>query len=130
MSKSTAAGRSSSIEAEERRLAEAEESVSRLVTKVRQETQEVEKAVFNLKDAQEKMSSDPLIQAAGLKRAGILKQAAFIGAMLFTFRSLGDFGSMISSIGSPSDGIQASHGYAAAIQGIIAVLCAAYFKFF
>jgi hypothetical protein len=122
-------GRSSSIEAEERRLVEAEESVSRLVSKVRQETQEVEKAVLNLKDTQEKMSEDPLLQAAALKRAGILKQAALIGAMLFTFRSLGDLGSMLSSIGSSSDGLIASHGYAAAIQGIIALVCAVYFKF-
>ena len=122
-------GRSSSIEAEERRLVEAEESVSRLVSKVRQETQEVEKAVLNLKDTQEKMSEDPLLQAAALKRAGILKQAALIGAMLFTFRSLGDLGSMLSSMGSSSDGLIASHGYAAAIQGIIALVCAVYFKF-
>jgi len=121
-------GRSSSIEAEERRLVEAEESVSRLVSKVRQETQEVEKAVLNLKEAQSKMTADPLLQAAGLKKAGFLKQVAFVGALLFTFRSLGDLGSIVSSVGSASDGVS-SHGYAAAIQGFIALVFAAYFKF-
>ena len=125
MSRTTALGRSSSIEMEERRLVQAEQSVSRLVSKVRQETEEVEKAVLNLKDAQIKMSADPLLQAAGLKRAGILKQIAFVGIILFTFRSFGDF---VSFIGSPSDGGAASHGSAAAIQGLIALVCAAYFK--
>jgi len=99
------------------------------MNKVKQQTQEVESAVSNLKDAQEKLSSDPLLQASELKQAGIIKQAALVGAMLFTFRSVGDLGSMVSSISSPSDELFASHGYAAAVQGVIALICAVYFKF-
>jgi hypothetical protein len=85
--------------------------------------------LINLKDAQQKMTADPLFQAAGLKGGGIVKQGSLVGAFLFTFRSLGDLGSVVSSIGSPSSEDVASHGYAAAVQGLIALICAVYFKF-
>lgn len=108
---------------EEERLAEAQGSVGRLVEKVKAETAEVEAAMAELEAAQGKLLDDPLMKAADLKGAGIVKQGALVGALLFTLRSVGD----LSMIGGP-DG--ASHGVAAVFQGVIALACAAYFFFF
>ena len=90
---------------------------------MKKETEEVEKAVAQLKEAQGEFNKDPLMQAADLKAAGIVKQGALVGALLFSTRAMGD----IIAIGGV-DG--SSHAVAAAIQAVIAVACAAYFFFF
>ena len=120
MTEESAKVRSDSLKNEEQRLAEAEGSVSRLVGKVKEETQEVEKAVADLKMAQEELLQDPLMKAVDLKSGGMVKQGALVGTLLFSFRSLGELLLMTGPNG-------ADHGVAAAVQGVIAVACAGYF---
>ena len=110
------------MKGEEQRLAEAEGSVSRLLDKVKDETQEVEKAMEDLQKAQEELLNDPLMKAADMRSGGIVKTASLSGALLFSFRSVGD----LLLLAGP-DG--ADHGMAAAIQAVIAIACAAYFFF-
>jgi hypothetical protein len=122
LSKATAEARDKSLKAEEERLLQAETSVARLVNKVKDETVEVEKAMEDLKKAQEELLDDPLFKAADLKSGGIVKQGALVGTVLFSFRSFGE----ILLLSGPNG---ADHGFAAAVQGVIAVACAAYFFF-
>ena len=127
LSKSNAENRSKVLEEEEVRLREAEGSVARLVEKVKRETLEVEKAVAELKQVQEKMGNDPLSKAAGLKKAGIVKQGALVGTILFSFRSIGEL-LLLSQQGGSGD-IQ-GHSAAATIQALIALACGAYLVLF
>lgn len=90
--------------------------MSRLLNKVKDETDEVEKAMRDLQKAQQELLNDPLMKAADMRSGGIVKQGALAGALLFTFRSLGELLLMTGPNG-------ADHGVAAAIQGAIAVLC-------
>ena len=124
LSKSSAAGRDQSIDFEAKRLKDAEGSVSRLVDKVKRETLEVEKAVNDLKAAQEDMGGDPLSKAVDLKKAGVVKQSAVVGAILFSFRTAGEL--LFVAQGVDVEG----HGASAAIQGLIALACGAYLLFF
>jgi len=117
--------RSQALEEEEARLKAAAGSVSRLVDKVKEETMEVQKAVAELKDAQEKMGDDPLSQAADLKKAGIVRQSALVGALLFSFRSIGELLAVAQGTGDVE-----GHGAAAAIQAFIALACGGYLAFF
>lgn len=121
MSERNSKNRSKALEEEEARLREAEGSVARLVDKVKEETAEVEKAVQELRDAQEKLGDDPLMKAADLKKAGIVSQSALVGALLFSFRSIGELLLIVQGSGD----VQA-HSSAATIQGVIALACAAY----
>lgn len=124
LSQASAAGRDQSIDYEEKRLKDAEGSVSRLVDKVKRETLEVEKAVNDLKAVQEDMGGDPLSKAVDLKKAGVVKQSAVVGAMLFSFRTAGEL--LFVAQGVDVEG----HGASAAIQGLIALACGAYLLFF
>ena len=108
------------MQLEEERLAQAEGSVSRLLIKVKEETQGVEQAMAELQMAQEELLDDPLMKAADLKSGGIVKQGALAGALLFSFRSLGELFLMMGPNGD-------EHGISAAVQGVIAIACAAYF---
>mmetsp|Transcript_19610 Transcript_19610/g.24181 ORF Transcript_19610/g.24181 Transcript_19610/m.24181 type:complete len:385 (-) Transcript_19610:42-1196(-) len=119
LTKLSADSRSDSLKNEERRLAQAEGSVERLVDKVKKETLEVEKAMEDLKKTQEDLMDNPLMKAADLKAGGIVKQGALVGTVLFTFRSLGE---VFLLSGGPE------HGTAAIVQGIIAMVFAAVFK--
>lgn len=123
LTKEAGARRDDAMKKEEKRLAEAQGSVGRLVDKVKAETAEVEAAMAELEVAQGKLLEDPLMKAADLKGAGIVKQGALVGALLFTLRSVGDLSMMAGPDG-------ASHGVAAAFQGVVALACAAYFFFF
>ncbi len=123
LSEASATERDSRLEEEGIRLKEAEGSVARLVEKVNKEKMEVEKAVEELKLAQETLGEDPLFQAAGLKKAGIVRQSALVGAILFSFRAVGEL--LVMTQGFDVEG----HGSAAAIQGLIAVACGAYLAF-
>ena len=125
LTQASADKRDEAILGEEARLKAAEGSVSRLVNKVKEQTMEVEKAVEELKSAQENMmSDDPLFQAADLKKAGLVRQSAVVGAILFSFRTAGEL--FFVTQGTDVEG----HGASAAIQGLIALACGAYLVFF
>lgn len=122
LSEESANARKEALKGEEERLAEAQGSVSRLLGKVKEETLEVEKAMVDLQQAQEKLLDDPLMKAADMRSGGIVKTASLAGALLFSFRSVGELILLTGSNG-------VDHGIAAAIQAVIAVACAAYFFF-
>jgi hypothetical protein len=108
------------IAAEEQRLAEAEETVQRLMQKVAKETEAVQKAVDDLERAnrESRSGSD---RAVDLKKGGIVKQAAFVGTLLFGSRALTE---VISAVGNSNGG---DHTMSALLQGVIALACAVYF---
>jgi len=128
LSKASAQDRSRVLDEDEARLREAENSVARLVDKVKQETLEVERAVKELQQAQEQFGGDPLTKAADLKKAGIVKQAALVGAILFSFRSIGELLLVAQQQGGTGD--VEGHSVAAAIQALIALACGGYLVFF
>ena len=96
------------------RLAQAEASMQRQLSRVDQERAEVEKAVADLKRAQDE------IEDAG----NVLKPASLAGLLLFTARAALDFVAM-SAGGIDSE----AHMTAALIQGAIALICGGYFLF-
>lgn len=109
-------------DSQNKRLSEAEESVSRLIQKVAQETASVQEAVDELERAQREASNSSIEQGAlDLKKGGIVKQAALVGMALFGSRA---FTEAILVASSPYG---TEHFTAAAIQGVIALACAAYF---
>jgi len=116
-------GRQDLFKESEQRLADAEQSVSRLMNTVSKETAEVEKALADLELEKAKLDSSPLTKIAGLKEGGIVKQAAFVGLVLFSLRTVTE----ILQIAGPNG---ESHAVAAAIQGVIALACGAYFALF
>ena len=97
------------------RLNQAEESMVKMIDRVNRESQEVERAVDELKKAQANMSQDPLLLIAN---GGIVKQAALAGALLFTTRSVVDAVAMMTG--------DSTHAVAALVQGAIALACVAY----
>jgi hypothetical protein len=103
-----------------RRLEQAQESMSKMLQKVNEETLEVEKAVLDLKAAQVKLAADPLVK---LKAGGLVKQGALVGAVLFSVRATGEVLAMLGPNGE-------LHTTPALIQGAIAIACAAYFFLF
>jgi len=122
MTRASAAKREKAREFESQRLAEAEGSISRLVDKVKEETEAVQVAMKDLEDAQQQLGDDPLIQAVDLKSAGLVKQGALVGTVLFSLRSFGDFAMLAGPSGQ-------DHLFPAASQAIIAVVCAILFFF-
>lgn len=114
--------RSKSLAEDDKRLKEAEESVEKLVAKVRKETLEVEEAVKNLEAVQAELSKDPVMRAVSIKSGGIVSQGALVGAILFSFRSVAELFMLSGPDGS-------SHIVPAAVQALIAAACAAYLTF-
>lgn len=106
------------MKGDQQRLAVAEQSMEKSLKKVNQEVSSVEKAILDLKQAQEEMNKDPIMK---LKTGGIVKQGAFVGFLLFTVRSLGD---SFASLGDET------YLAGALIQGAIAMVCAGYFFLF
>ena len=88
--------------------------------KVAKETAEVEKALEDLKAAQEELDSNFMVK---LKTGGLPKQAALAGFVLFSIRSILDSVTALNT-GDPSS------MSAALAQGVIALVCAAVFFFF
>lgn len=106
------------LEAEnEQRMQVAQESMENMLKKVSQEQKEVEKAVVDLKAAQEELGQDPLYK---LKSGGIVKQASLVGTALFFVRALTE----VAAMAGPNGQV---HTMPALIQGAIALVCAAYF---
>lgn len=103
------------MENESRRIDQAEASVSNMLRRVNDEAAEVKAAVEELKRAQTALDRDFLYR---LKSGGVPKQAALVGFLLFSVRSIVD---SIASLGDETYLIPAL------AQGAIAVLCAAYF---
>jgi hypothetical protein len=108
----------SATQVEKARMAQAEDSMVKMISRVNKESAEVERAVEELKEAQKDMSSDPVMKLAS---GSILKQASLAGLILFTLRSGIDTVAML--------GGDASHAFPALLQGAIALACAAYFAF-
>lgn len=101
------------------RLAQAEASMEKQLTRVDKERVEVEKAVADLQKAKEDL--DVEMQKSG----NILKPASLAGVLLFSVRAALDAVAMMGG-GIDSE----AHMTAALIQGGIALVCAAYFLFF
>lgn len=105
-----------------KRLQEAEASVSRLINKVAKETDAVQQAMEELERVKRESSNSSMEESAlDLKRGGIAKQAALVGMVLFGSRAVTE---ALLVAGSPYG---TDHFAAAAVQGIVALVCAAYF---
>lgn len=101
------------------RMERAQNSMVRMLDGVNKETVEVEKAVEELKQAQEDLEADPIMK---LISGDIFKQGAVAGAILFSIRSSAETVALVGGGG-------AAHATAALIQGAIALACIAYLFF-
>mmetsp|Transcript_16367 Transcript_16367/g.21419 ORF Transcript_16367/g.21419 Transcript_16367/m.21419 type:complete len:354 (+) Transcript_16367:110-1171(+) len=97
------------------RLARAEVSMAGMLNRVSKEAVEVEKAAQDLRNAQAEIDKDFIVK---LRKGGIPKQAALVGFLLFSVRSIGD------TVAAFSD---ESLLAGALLQGGIALACAAAF---
>jgi ribosomal protein S20 len=102
------------MQSEAARLYQAESAIKTMLKRVKDETGEVEKAVEDLKKAEAEIDKDLILK---LKRGGLPKQAALVGFLLFSVRSIAD------TVVSFND---ETHLPVALIQGGIALVCAAY----
>lgn len=109
------------IDEEQERLAVAEANMRKMLDKVNQETKNVESAIQDLKQAQVDMEGGVDDQLISLKSGGIVKQAALVGSLLFSFRSLVE-GSVYLA-GDPT------HLMPATLQAVIAIVCVIGFIF-
>jgi hypothetical protein len=103
------------IEEDEQRLALAEANMKNLLTKVNEETRNVEKAIADLKRAQEESEGGLDGQLSSLKSGGLVKQAALAGALLFTLRAGVDTVGFLG--GDPS------FAFPALLQAALAIIC-------
>jgi hypothetical protein len=107
---------------EEQRMAFAEANMVRLLSKVNSETKNVELAIEELKRVQIDATQNTLDgKLSTLKTGGIQKQAALVGALLFTLRSSVETIALMG--GDPT------HVGPAIIQGGLAIVCLAIFLF-
>mmetsp|Transcript_47432 Transcript_47432/g.92564 ORF Transcript_47432/g.92564 Transcript_47432/m.92564 type:complete len:272 (+) Transcript_47432:415-1230(+) len=111
---------SKTSEDDEKRLAEAEGRVQKMVSKVNKEAEQMEAAMEELTNAKEKMNADPFFRVSNFRNVGLPKQAAFVMSLLMLSRSLTD---LIQITGYDGD----SHLQLGLIQGIISFFCGAYF---
>lgn len=109
------------IDEDEQRLAMAEANMRKMLTRVNQETRNVEDAIEDLKRAQKDSEGGLDGQLSSLKSGGVVKQAALAGALLFTLRSGVD---TIVFLGG-----DASHAFPAVLQGALAIICILGFVF-
>jgi len=110
------------IEEDEKRLEIAQDNMKKMINRVNEESRNVEKAMEELKRAQEESERGLDSQLVDLKRGGIIKQAILVGAILFTFRSGAE---TIGFLGG-----DLSHAVPALIQGALAIICIVGFIFF
>jgi len=109
----------STVQNDAQRLVAAERSMQTQLDKVAQETAEVERAVADLRAAQEELNKD---LGSKLRAGGLPKQGALAGLLLFGVRSI------LDSLTAVSTGDPAALT-AALVQGAIAVVCAIAFFF-
>jgi hypothetical protein len=99
---------------DEQRLALAEANMKMMLTKVNEETRNVEEAIAELKRAQEESEAGLNGQLSSLKSGGLVKQASLVGALLFTLRAGVDtFGFL---------GGEPSFAFPALLQGALAII--------
>jgi hypothetical protein len=103
------------------RLHNAEKSMRTILERVDVETTNLERAVDDLTNANTEMEQDFIWK---LKRGGIPKQAALVGFILLSIRSIFE---SITAVTSSYSIDSESHLYAALIQGVIAMVCATVF---
>lgn len=103
------------------RLASAEKSMEKQLSRVDKERAEVEKAVADLKKVQQDLEADPLMKMT----SSVLKPAALAGVLLFSVRSVLDFVAMTGG-GIDSE----AHMTAALIQAGVALVCGIFLLFF
>ena len=120
LTKANAESMSKKAKQKEQKLEKAEENVSRLVNQFRDESKEVERAMALLKEVG--LNEEPMSKLVDLKKAGLVKQGAVVGTLLFTLRSFGEFALFFSMDDS-------SRLLPAEIQGFIALACAALVAF-
>lgn len=103
------------------RLASAEASLEKQLSRVDKERAEVEKAMAELQKVQADLDADPISKLS----SNALKPAALAGVLLFSGRSVLDF------LAVSGGGIDAeSHMTAALVQAGIAVVCGIFLVFF
>jgi len=116
------------VQSEKERLSEAEASVSRLIKKVSDNTNEVERAMVDLEQARTdlmtKEGGGMGDAASDLKKGGLVKQAALVGGLLFGSRAFTE-GILVFGGGFAGE----AHLVPAAVQLVIALACGAYLVF-
>ena len=113
-----------SMEGDRVRMEQAENTMAKLVDRVKTENAEMERAMKDLSVAQDQLANDPAMRLLNLKDQGYVKQGALVGTLLFSVRALGD----VLAMGFSAD--SNAHATAALVQGAIALVCAAYFFLF
>ena len=108
------------INEEQKRLEEAEGSVTSLIANVNKETVKVKNAMNELEDVRSRASVDPLLQIANFRNLGLVKQSAFVGSLLFLIRAISELPLAVTDANG-------SHGIAAVVQLGIAMACAVLF---
>mgnify|MGYP003337499042 CR=1 FL=1 len=103
------------IKEDEQRMEVAQGNMRKMIIKVNEETRNVEKAMEELKRAQEESEGGIDGQLFNLKNGGLIKQATLAGGILFTFRSGAETIAFLA--GDPS------HALPALIQGALAIFC-------
>jgi len=109
------------IEETEKRMEVAQGNMKKMLDKVNAETQAVENAIDDLRNAQTASEGGIDDQLVSLKTGGLAKQAALAGGLLFTLRSGAETIAFLS--GDPS------HVLPALIQGALAIACIVGFIF-
>ena len=99
----------------------AERSIETILQRVDVEALNLEKAVEDLKAANQQIENDFIWK---LKRGGLPKQAALAGLLLLSVRSIVESITAVSSVTAVDS---EAHLYAALIQGVAAMLCAVVF---
>merc|ERR1712238_8762 len=109
------------IKEDEQRFEIAQGNVKKMLSRVNEETKNVETAIEDLRLAQEESEGGLDTQLVDLKSGGLIKQSTLVGSLLFTFRSgtetIGFLG------GDPS------HAVPALVQGVLAIICIVGFIF-
>jgi len=109
------------VKEDEQRFEIAQGNMKKMLSRVNEETKNVETAIEDLRLAQEESEGGLDTQLVGLKSGGLIKQSTLVGAILFTFRSgtetIGFLG------GDPA------HAVPALIQGVLAIICIVGFIF-
>mmetsp|Transcript_46402 Transcript_46402/g.47103 ORF Transcript_46402/g.47103 Transcript_46402/m.47103 type:complete len:313 (-) Transcript_46402:2484-3422(-) len=109
------------IKEDEQRFEIAQGNMKKMLSRVNEETKNVETAIEDLRLAQEESEGGLDTQLVDLKSGGLIKQSTLVGALLFTFRSgtetIGFLG------GDPS------HAVPALVQGVLAIICIVGFIF-
>lgn len=109
------------MEEEEQRLVAAQANMQKMLSRVNKETQNVEKAIEDLRKAQIESEGSLDGQLSDLKSGGLIKQATLAGTLLFTFRAGIEIVAFLTG--------DMSHAMPALLQGALAITCMVGFFF-